>query len=59
MKNLIILLRVVLGFIGFIMILNEQQYPETQNWWVNILGAIILLIACSNKNTLKSIKSVL
>ena len=32
---------------------------QTQNWWVNILGAIILLIACSNKNTLKSIKSVL
>lgn len=59
MKKIAILLRVVLGFIGFIMILNEQQYPEPQNWWVNILGVILLLLACSNKNTFKYIKSVL
>lgn len=59
MKNLVILVRVTLGFVGFCLLINEQQYPEPQNWWVNVLGVIILLLACSNKNTLKFIKSVL
>ena len=39
--------------------LNEQQYPEPQNWWVNILGLILILVACMNRKTIKNIKSVL
>lgn len=44
--KLIIISRVVVGFIGFVMMANEQLYPEPQNWHINILGLFLLLLAC-------------
>jgi len=32
----------IIGFIGFILILNEQPSGEIQNWWVNGVGMVML-----------------
>lgn len=44
--KLIVISRVIVGFIGFVMMANEQLYPDKQKWEINILGLFLLLLAC-------------
>lgn len=39
------MIRAFIGFIGFVLMCNEQLYPEPQNWNINIIGAVILIWA--------------
>jgi len=55
MKDLNIIIRVLVGFIGFIMMCNEQPYPEPQNWYINCIGVVILLSACITKKNIKNL----
>lgn len=59
MKDFILVIRILIGFIGFIMMSNEQQFSETQNWWINLLGLGLILIVCINKKSIQVIKSIL
>ncbi len=55
MKDLNIIIRVLVGFIGFIMMCNEQLYPEPQNWYINYIGVVIFLSACITKKNIKNL----
>ncbi len=56
MKDIVTLIRVIVGFIGIILLANEQQYPDTQNWWINFLGLGLIILVSINFNFYKKIK---
>lgn len=56
MKDIITFIRVMIVFIGLLLMTNEQQYPKEQNWWINLLGLGLIIIVSINFNFYKKIK---
>lgn len=56
MKDLVTLIRVIVGIIGFILMANEQECIKDQNWTINFIGMCLVILAVIDFKFYKKIK---